>query len=109
VGSAVDDGARVGESAGSAVMDGVGVRAPVGLGIGVDGVVQDATKSASAMKVTAFLISLPFLYFDRSVAFISKECLNCGTTCVRTKSPTLFFHPPGLCRYRYYFAVVGWI
>ena len=68
VGSGVVDGARVSESAGSAVIDGVGIRALVGLGIGVDGAAQDARKSASAVKAIAFLILLPFLFFDRSVA-----------------------------------------
>ena len=69
VGSGVVEGARVGESAGSAVIDGVGVRGLVGPGIGVDGAAQDARKSASAVKAIAFLIPLPFLFFDRSVAF----------------------------------------
>jgi hypothetical protein len=59
----------VSESAGSAVIDGVGVRALVGLGIGVDGAAQDARKSASAIKAIAFLITLPFLFIDRSGAF----------------------------------------
>jgi len=69
VGSRVADGATVSEDAGSAVIGGVGVRALVGLGIGVDGAEQDARKSASAIKTIAFLISLPFLFFDRSIAF----------------------------------------
>jgi len=69
VGSRVADGARVSESADSAVIDGVGVRALMELGIGVDGAAQDARKSASAIKTIAFLISLPFLFFDRSIAF----------------------------------------
>jgi hypothetical protein len=69
VGSGVVDGARVGESAGSAVIDGVGAGAFMGLGIGMDGTEQDARKSASAIKAIAFLISLPFLFFDRSGAF----------------------------------------
>jgi hypothetical protein len=69
VGSGVVDGARVSESAGSAVIDGVNVRALVGLGIGVDGAAQDARKSASAVKAISFLIPLPLLYLDRSVAF----------------------------------------
>jgi hypothetical protein len=43
----------------------------VGLGIGVDGAAQDARKSASAVKTIAFLIPLPFLFFDRSVTFCS--------------------------------------
>jgi hypothetical protein len=57
----------VGESAGSAVIDGIGVRALVGLGIGVDGAEQEVRKSASAMKAIAFLIPLSFLFLDRSI------------------------------------------
>ena len=69
-GLAAGDG--LGDSVGSGVVEGLGVVALVGLGISADGAAQAASKSSSAVKAIAFLIPLPFLFFDGSIAFRPK-------------------------------------
>jgi hypothetical protein len=69
VDDALADGDGLGDSAASGVVDALGISVLVGLGISADGAAQAARRSTSAVKAIAFLIPLPFLFFDCSGAF----------------------------------------
>ena len=67
VGSAVLDAPAGSDSVGTEAVDDACVRTPAGPAM--NGALQDASTSASAMKSIAFLILSPFRFFDRRLAF----------------------------------------